>query len=159
KEAGIPYTVIDGTGEALDTISPYGRRSDFMIQGLPFDEIVRRIPEDAPIIGLSCMFSTLWPLTRDLADCIRARFPKAILVLGGEHGTAVPELALRTSPFDIIILGEGEETFVGLAKAVSAGAPWQDIPGLAYLDGETFRNNGLSARNRKIDDIALPDWG
>jgi len=159
KDAGLPYTVIDGTGEALDAISPYPRRGDFMIQGLPFDEIARRIPTTTRIIGLSCMFSTLWPLTRDLADCIRARFPDAILVLGGEHGTAVPELVLRTSPFDIVILGEGEETFVGLAKAVSAGDPWHGLSGLAYLDGETFRNNGLSARNRKIDDIALPDWG
>src|SRR5665647_832957 len=72
KETGIPYTVIDATGEALDTISPYGKRDDFMIQGLTFDQIVRRIPTETRLIGLSCMFSTLWPLTRDLAEHIRA---------------------------------------------------------------------------------------
>jgi radical SAM superfamily enzyme YgiQ (UPF0313 family) len=36
------------------------------------------------------------------------------IVLGGEHGhpTAVPESVLRSSQVDIVVLGEGEETFV-----------------------------------------------
>jgi anaerobic magnesium-protoporphyrin IX monomethyl ester cyclase len=158
KEAGIPYVVIDGTGEALDEISPYPKRSDFMVQGLSFDEIVRRIPADTRLIGLGCMFSTLWPLTRDLADHIRASFPNALMVLGGEHCTAVPELSLRTSPFDIVILGEGEETFTRFAKALLAGEPWRDIPGIAFIDEGQYRNNGLSPRNRNVNDIPMPDW-
>src|SRR3954452_19829290 len=70
KEAGIPYNVIDGTAEALDGISPYPKRSDFMVQGLSFDEIAQKIPANTRLIGIPCMFSTLWPLTRDLADRI-----------------------------------------------------------------------------------------
>ncbi len=158
KDAGFSYTVIDGTGEALDSISPYPLRGDFMIQGLSFEQIVQRIPADTLIIGLSCMFSTLWPLTRDLAAYIRERLPNVLLVLGGEHGTAVPDAVMRSSVFDIVVQGEGEETIVQLIKAVSAGAPWQDIPGLAYLDNGAYRSNGLAARNRNIDDIPLPDW-
>src|SRR5262249_32183442 len=133
KEAGIPYTVIDGTGEALDAISKYGKRDDFMIQGLSFDEITRRIPADTRIIGMGCMFSTLWPLTRDLAQHIREHFPKAFMVLGGEHCTAVPELSLRTAPFDAVVLGEGEEPYLQLTQALLAGDRWQDIPGVGYL--------------------------
>jgi radical SAM superfamily enzyme YgiQ (UPF0313 family) len=158
KEAGIPYTVIDATGEALDSISPYGKRDDFMIQGLSFDQVVKRIPSDTRIIGLGCMFSTLWPLTRDLATHIRSHFPDALMVLGGEHCTAVPELSLRTGPFDLVVLGEGEETFVRLAEEVAANRRWQDIPGVAYLEGGIFHSTGLSARNRTIDDIPMPDW-
>ncbi|MEA2904150.1 MAG: anaerobic magnesium-protoporphyrin monomethyl ester cyclase [Alphaproteobacteria bacterium] len=159
KHAGLPYAVIDGTGEALDAISPFPARGDFMIQGLSFEDIVQRIPRTTRLVGLSCMFSTLWPLTRDLAACIRSHVPDAILVLGGEHGTAMAELVLRSSAFDIVVLGEGEETFVRLAKAISEDQPWRDLPGLAYLGGDIFHDNGLSARNREIDDIAPPDWG
>jgi radical SAM superfamily enzyme YgiQ (UPF0313 family) len=158
KQAGFPYTVIDGTGEALDRVSPYAVRDDFMIQGLPFEDIARRIPPDTRVIGLACMFSTLWPLTRDLSQHIRRRFPDAVLVLGGEHGTAVPEHVLRNSPVDIVILGEGEETFVRLVERIRAGEPWRKVPGIAYLDGGIYRDTGLSARIRKIDDIPLPDW-
>jgi radical SAM superfamily enzyme YgiQ (UPF0313 family) len=158
KQHGIAYAVIDGTGEALDAISQYPQRADFMIQGLSFDEIAARIPADTRIIGLTCMFSTLWPLTRDLAARIRERFPEALMVLGGEHGTATPELSLRSSAIDVVILGEGEETFLALARAILDGQSWRDIPGIAFLDEGLCRNNGLSARNRNIDDIALPDW-
>ena len=82
-----------------------------MIQGLFPDEIVERIHPDTRVIGIACMFSSLWPLTRDLAARLRQRFPEALMVLGGEHGTAVPEHVLTTSsPFDVVVLGEGEET-------------------------------------------------
>jgi anaerobic magnesium-protoporphyrin IX monomethyl ester cyclase len=158
KDAGIAYTVIDGTGEALDAISPYPLRNDFMIQGLSFEQIADRIPANTAMVGLSCMFSTLWPLTRDLAAYIRPRFPNALITLGGEHGTAVPELVLRSSAFDMVVQGEGEETFVSVAKAIMAGESWRDIPGIAYLDEGVYRTNGLAARNRNIDDIPLPDW-
>jgi radical SAM superfamily enzyme YgiQ (UPF0313 family) len=104
------------------------------------------------------MFSTLWPLTRDLALAIRAEFPNTLLVLGGEHGTAVPDLVLRSSPFDIVVLGEGEETTIRLLKALASDGRWQDVPGIAFMAEGAVRNNGLSARNRKIDDIPLPDW-
>lgn len=158
KAAGVSYSVIDATGEALERIGVYPTRTDFMIQGLGFADIAERIPADTRIIGLTCMFSTLWPLSRDLAVYLRNRFPETLIVLGGEHGTAVPELVLRSSPIDIIVLGEGEETIVQLASAVAVDSPWHQIAGLAYLADERLENNGLSARIRNIDDIPLPDW-
>src|SRR3970040_809085 len=78
KEAGFRYRVIDGTGEALDAVSPYPDRGDFMVQGLSLDEIVRRIPPDTDVVGISCMFSTLWPLTNRVAHAVREKFPTAL---------------------------------------------------------------------------------
>jgi anaerobic magnesium-protoporphyrin IX monomethyl ester cyclase len=158
REAGFPYRVIDATGAALDAVSPYPERSDFMMQGLTIEETVRRIPADADVIGVSCMFSTLWPLTHRVADAIRARFPRALLVLGGEHGTAVPEHVLGTSPFDVVVLGEGEETFVELLRARASGRPFGDVKGIAYRDGGRVVTTGLSARRKDVDAIPVPDW-
>ena len=158
KAAGLRYTVVDATGDALDQISVYPARTDFMLQGLGFDEIIGRIPADTHLIGLTCMFSTLWPLTRDLAQHIRKSFPDALIVLGGEHGTAVSELVLRTSAINLVVLGEGEETMVRVAERVASGQSWRDVPGIAYFDEDQFRSNGLSARIRVVDDVALPDW-
>jgi anaerobic magnesium-protoporphyrin IX monomethyl ester cyclase len=158
KAAGIGYHVIDGTGEALDRISPYPARADLLIQGLPFAEIARRVPSDTRIVGIGCMFSTLWPLTRELALHIRRECPDALIVLGGEHGTAVPEMVLRSSPVDVVILGEGEEIFVNLVNRITTGAPWRDMAGLAHLENGAMRNGGLAPRTRRVDDIPLPDW-
>jgi len=158
REAGFAYQVIDATGAALDAVSPYPDRSDFMMQGLTVEETVRRIPAEADVIGVSCMFSTLWPLTHRVADAIRARFPRALLVLGGEHGTAVPEHVLATSPFDVVVLGEGEETFVELLRARTSGTPLAAVKGIAYRDNGRVVTNGLSERRRDVDGISPPDW-
>jgi radical SAM superfamily enzyme YgiQ (UPF0313 family) len=158
KDAGFRYHVVDGTGEALDAVGPYPVRSDFMVQGLSFDQIVERIPADTDVIGIGCMFSTLWPLTRQLAERVRARFPRALLILGGEHGTAVPDHVLGASPFDVVVLGEGEETIVGLLRAREAGRPLGEVGGIAFRDGGRIVKTGLSARKRDVDAIPLPDW-
>lgn len=158
KKAGYQYYVIDGTGEALDTVSPYSDRNDIMVQGLSFDEIVRRVPLQTDIIGISCMFSTLWPLTNRLAMRVREKFPRALMVLGSEHGTAAPEYVLANSPFDVVVLGEGEETFIELIRAYYAGSRLNEVKGIAFRDGSTVVKTGLSARKREVDAIPLPDW-
>lgn len=158
KAEGFAYTVIDATGEALDVVRPYADRADFMVQGLSPDEIVARIPAETDVIGIGCMFSTLWPLTHRLAGAVRRRFPRALMVLGGEHGTAVPDHVLASSPFDVVVLGEGEETFVALLRARAAGRPLAEVKGIAFRDGAGVVKTGLSARRTDIDAIPAPDW-
>jgi len=156
REAGFEHRVIDATGESLDAVSPYPDRDDFLVQGLTIDEIARRIDPETAVVGISCMFSTLWPVVHRVADAVREKAPAALLVLGGEHGTAVPEHVLGTSPFDIVVLGEGEETFVDLLRARAAGRALSEVKGIALrLDGRVV-NTGLSARRRDIDGIPLP---
>jgi radical SAM superfamily enzyme YgiQ (UPF0313 family) len=158
KEARLPYQVIDGTGEALDVVRPYPDRADFMIQGLSLDEIAARIHPDTTVIGMGCMFSTLWPLVNRLAWTVREKFPHAWLILGGEHGTAVPEHALKVSPFDAVVLGEAEDTVVELLRAREAGRPLAMVKGIAFKDGEQVVKTGLSPRKKDVDSIPLPDW-
>jgi anaerobic magnesium-protoporphyrin IX monomethyl ester cyclase len=159
KAHGLAYTVIDATGLALDSVHAYPGRDDFMIQGLSLEEIVERIPAQTDIVGLSCMFSTLWPLTRLLAEAIRKARPELVLVLGGEHGTAVWQHVLRSAPVDAVVLGEGEETFLALIEAVRTGQPLATVKGIAHRDqtGEPV-STGLSTRQRAVDDIPWPDW-
>src|SRR5207249_7078869 len=85
KAAGLPYQVIDGTGEALDEVRPYADRDDFMIQGLSFDEITTRIHPDTDVIGVACMFSTLWPLVNKLAWAVREKLDRKSTRLNSSH--------------------------------------------------------------------------
>jgi anaerobic magnesium-protoporphyrin IX monomethyl ester cyclase len=162
KRAGIPYKCIDAVGDGMETITAYHRRADMKMQGLTVQQIIERIPADADIIGITCLFSTLWPISRDLAEEIRRAFPKSLLVLGSEHGTAVPEYSLRSSVFDMIALGEGIETMLDIVELWRTHganrAEWAKVKGLAYLDGDKFVSTGLAARKRDVDDIPLPDW-
>ncbi len=163
KKNGIAFRVVDAVGEGINNITEYKARPGMRMQGLTFDQIVAKIPPQTDIIGVSCMFSTLWPITRDLSLRIRERFPRALLVLGGEHGTAVPENVLRTSPFDMVALGEGTNTILSIITAHrrdrSTREHWSGIAGIAYLDAAGgFRDNALAERVRDVDDIPPPDW-
>jgi radical SAM superfamily enzyme YgiQ (UPF0313 family) len=159
RQAGFDYRIVDATGEALDAVSPYPDREDFLVQGLTLDEILARIDPDTDVVGISCMFSTLWPLTNRVARAVREKFPASLLVLGGEHGTAVPEHVLATSPFDVVVLGEGEDTFVELLRARAAGRSPAEVKGIAFRDAQgRVVNTGLSPRRRDVDTIPLPDW-
>ncbi len=158
KAVGLPFRVIDATGEALDEVSPYPDRGDFMVQGLPLGEVVRRIHPDTRVVGITCMFSTLWPVTNRVAHAVREKFPHVLMVLGGEHGTAVPDHVLGVSPFDVVVLGEGEETFVELLRAHADGRPLGSVKGIAFREGGGVVKTGLSARRRDVDAIPVPDW-
>jgi radical SAM superfamily enzyme YgiQ (UPF0313 family) len=129
-----------------------------MVQGLTLDQVVARVPVDTTVVGISCMFSTLWPLTNRVAHAVREKFPDVLMVLGGEHGTAVPDHVLSASPFDVVVLGEGEETFVELLRAHAARRPLAEVKGIALRADGGVVKTGLSARRKDVDAIAPPDW-
>lgn len=161
KKHGYEYTAIDACGEALDQIRPYqGNYTEpIMVQGLTVDQVVMRVPANTRIVGFTCLFSHCWPLVLDIARELRPRFPDAVFVAGGEHPTALPEGVLASNLFDVVVRGEGEETFLELIECIYAGHDWRHIAGIAYAtpDGQVV---ATAARRRMtaIDDLPYPDW-
>ena len=158
RQSEIEFSVIDAVGEGLDTVRPYEARKDLMIQGLLPFQIIDRIHPRSTIIALTCTFSTFWPLTREFVFEIKKRFPDVTMVLGGEHGSAVPKSVLESSEVDVVVLGEGEDTFIELVHAIWNSSSLSTVSGIAYLDKGLFRETGLSPRTRNIDQLPLPAW-
>jgi len=158
KEADLPYQVIDATGEGLDSIVPYPGRSDFRVQGLSVEEICEAAPSETTVFGLHCNFSHLWPITNVIAKRLRETFPNALIILGGEHGTALYEFVLKSSPFDVVVMGEGDETIINLVQAHEQGRDFTEVQGISFVRDGSVVLNGLSKRIRNIDKIPIPDW-
>jgi anaerobic magnesium-protoporphyrin IX monomethyl ester cyclase len=159
RKHGIPYTAVDACGEALDSIRPYGRRADVLVQGLTPQEVVDRIPASTEVVGFTCLFSHCWPLVTDIARPLREKLPRACFVAGGEHPSAQPMQVLADGTFDVVVLGEGEETFLELVRRIEAGASWRDVEGIAHRqqDGRVVRNQARR-RATDIDAFPYPDW-
>ena len=158
RSADFQVQVIDAVGESLDTRHP--ANNECFSYGLSQEETIERIDPDSKIIGFALGFSFEWPTCRDLANAVRERFPKALLIGGGEHITAVPTQSLEDSALDIGVLGEGEETAVEIAIAVSENRlKPEEIPGIAFRNklGQ-IQINERRARKRNLDEIALPAW-
>jgi anaerobic magnesium-protoporphyrin IX monomethyl ester cyclase len=77
---------------------------------------------------------------------------RALLVAGGPHPQAVPEECLRVSKFDVVAMGDGEETVVELIN----GEAYQNIHGICYLDGGEFKRTMPRVSGRDLDGFAMP---
>ena len=139
-------------------ISSYINKRGFdatIIDGLNLDLSVQEIADcchDADVVGIGCLtdfFSEVIALSRELKK--RGK----VVVIGGPHATVLPEVTLRKTGADYVIVGEGEITFYELLLAMSNNQPVDGIEGVV-----TPTTNGISRRAsiENLDDIPFPDW-
>ncbi len=158
RENGYEVQTIDAIGEDIERLTPVPGTVGLAL-GLPTEEIIERIEPDAEIIGYSAMFSCSWTNDKKILEGIRARFPKALIIVGGEHVTACTDYVLEDcTAIDLCARGEGEETLLEILRAVDAGEDPGLLDGVACRDNGKIRKNQARARIRDIDNIALPDW-
>tara|TARA_B100001964_G_scaffold65851_1_gene74994 strand:+ start:3330 stop:4913 length:1584 start_codon:yes stop_codon:yes gene_type:complete len=156
RQAGHQVTLIDGPGSALTN---YFSFRNVYVRGLDSHEVVSEVPCDVQVIGLGCMFSSNWIYVRELIKVIRKEFPSVFIILGGEHVTGFPEFSLKQAPFDVAVLGEGEETVDELIRYVEQGKPLMNVKGIAFRDSSgQVKINERRPRIRDIDSIPLPAW-
>ena len=160
KDKDVDIQGIDAAGRNLNKsfkIPKYNLRGN----GLNIDAIIELIDPMTEIIGISVMFSHEWLYTKDCIKLIKENFPKAAIIAGGEHVTALPEYCLRDcDSIDYIALGEGEETWSEIIE--SDADNFYDIKGLAYLINHGITDQYIQTehrtRIRHIDEIPWPDW-
>ncbi len=84
---------------------------------------------------------------------IKKRFPQVILVAGGPHPSGDPRGTLAMG-FDVVVRGEGEETFPQLLQAIMEEIPLDSVSGVFFSSpkGEVF-----SGKRERVDlDIYPP---
>ncbi|MHA2393011.1 MAG: TIGR04013 family B12-binding domain/radical SAM domain-containing protein [Promethearchaeota archaeon] len=87
------------------------------------------------IVAIS-FFTTQLFETQDLVKELNRHFDnRCFLIAGGSHPTGDPYGTLKMG-FDIVVVGEGEETIIELAKKIIFNEKVRDVKGIAYLDEE-----------------------
>jgi radical SAM superfamily enzyme YgiQ (UPF0313 family) len=159
EAAGYHVEVVDAIGEGILQI----RKSEdglLKFQGLTTQEIIRRIGPETRVLGVSLMFSQAWVQYREIIQAIKRAYPELVVVLGGEHPTAMPEYVLRDCPeVDYVIVGEGELAMLKLLWRHFGKLDVAGLPGLAYLDerGE-FVQHGPGQRVADFANLPRPAW-
>jgi len=158
---GYKTVIVDAIKEGLNLTWPFKDKPGFSCQGLPFEEIISKIPKNTDVIGFSAMFSGEWPVLRTLIIEVRKFFPNTLFVAGGEHITALTEYSLRDCPaINVCVRGEGEHTFYNLLETYSKTGNFSDVAGIGYLDdkGKYCQNGTKTPRISNINDIPWPNW-
>lgn len=92
----------------------------------------QRLGPDA--VGVACQFTTdVYPALQ-VAGFVRAMDPRVTLFAGGHHATLQPDdFLFDESPFDAVVIGEGELPTPGLLAALRDRRPPGEVPGVITL--------------------------
>ena len=138
---GFPVQIIDALGENPYQITPFKKGS--FLRGMKTDEIIEKIDADTRLVGISNLFSFAYPAVEILCQEIRRHLPEVKIVLGGPHPSACYKEILESVPeVDFVVLGEGEESLLGL---------------LEHLEGSEEKNvlSGVAARDESGEVVVL----
>ncbi len=83
------------------------------------DRSINKIPE-ANIYGISC-FSTNYQYVKRIITKVKKKNPSSYVLIGGPHPSGLPNFTFKDSGTDILVIGEGEDTFCNLVKAYESG--------------------------------------
>lgn len=132
---------------------------DFEVERFSEHEFLESIRKKSPrLIGFSCMTPHIKNGAR-LAKMIKDNFPDILTVVGGVHGSAIPEQTLSEFPqFDVVVCGEGEQTLVDLYHECLNNRLNQ-VAGIAYRieNGTNIRINAPRPMLKNLDDFPFPD--
>jgi radical SAM superfamily enzyme YgiQ (UPF0313 family) len=111
-------------------------------------EVVERVVALEPrAVGFTSLTSSFHRAVA-VASKIRKVLPNILILVGGPHASAVPQVVMReNSCFDLLVLGEGELTLGEIMgryrdASYSRSELLEDLDGLREVDGMVFRNKG-----------------
>jgi radical SAM superfamily enzyme YgiQ (UPF0313 family) len=84
--------------------------------------------------GVTCMTGP--QILHALEGCrlVKERYPDVPVIWGGVHASLLPEQTLENPYLDIVVVGEGERTFLELVKALESGTPLRNVSGICYKE-------------------------
>jgi len=108
------------------------------------------------VLGLSCYCWNI-DVMRHIAQMVRKTRPQTKIVAGGPEVTPNAEEFLDANPwFDIVVRGEGEETFRELLRTLANGAGPADVDGVSYREGDHIFANEARPLIEELDAIPSP---
>ena len=126
---------------------------DLGIEDSPLQVLDRTLNELEPhIVGVTCTTPLYFDAVQ-LSRTIREKLGRAVtLVVGGPHPSALPEETLQESDYDIVVVGEGDNTMVEIAEARKLS----DIKGIYYKEGEEILSTPPRERIKDLDSLPFP---
>ncbi|MBI4174439.1 MAG: radical SAM protein [Candidatus Aenigmarchaeota archaeon] len=131
---------------------------DASVHKIGFEKTVEMTKEFGPdVVALGCNFSTLHNPSRLLASMIKKDYKNVPVLVGGNHATAVPEMILKDSPIDFVVIGEAEVVMPDLLKAIEEHSDLRKVNGLCINDVQPVRTHPADFF-KNLDELPVPDY-
>lgn len=98
------------------------------------DNTLRMIEEQEPDVLVFSALTATYQWCLEIARESKKIFPEVKTIFGGVHVSAVPERVVKRKEVDFIVVGEGEESFVEIIRAIQRKDFTSPIPNTNYLN-------------------------
>lgn len=92
---------------------------------------------------------------KKLSKLIKDKLKSVTIIFGGYHVTAVPS-EVSDPHIDIVVIGEGEYTFVKLVNCLAQNTSYENIDGIAFCKDNRIIINPLRQRIKNLDELPYP---
>jgi radical SAM superfamily enzyme YgiQ (UPF0313 family) len=113
--------------------------------------------ERPDIIGITCLTNTRMYVLR-LAAMAREMHPGARVVVGGAHPTVMYRQMLLHHAIDVVVIGEGDLTFLNLVRAIEGGEDIKNVRGIALEQNGEVLKTGPQPRVNDLDSLPMPHF-
>jgi len=119
---------------------------------LTYEQIYEKVDAFSPdIIGITCP-TPVYYIVQQICSDLKRKDKDVKIVIGGPHVTALPKESLTETECDIVVIGEGELTFLDIVSRLKDGKDLHSVPGIAYKEnGDVYVNK----RRELIDDLDM----
>ena len=142
REAGWKPMIIDGLTEDLTPSE--------------LEDRIRKFQPD--VVGLTATTPAIYD-AYEAARIAKRVNPNALVLIGGPHATFTADEVLREcEQIDIVVMGEGEETFKEILDRFEKNKGYEDILGIAYRKDNTVKINPPRPLIRNLDNLPIPAY-
>jgi anaerobic magnesium-protoporphyrin IX monomethyl ester cyclase len=143
--AGCLLTMDNSEVEVIDM------EADHMETEHAIDETLRFNPD---MVGITIHASSAHKTSAKIAQGIKEQ-KDTLLVAGGHHATFLPNELLREG-FDVVALGEGDDTIVDIRRTIEGRMRLKDVRGIVFKDGNHFVRTQPRALVENLDTLPFP---
>jgi magnesium-protoporphyrin IX monomethyl ester (oxidative) cyclase len=156
NKAGYTVELLD----AFMTDSSPQKNGDVITVGMPFSQIETEIQNKNPdIVGISGPFTSQIDNTLKVSEVTKKVNPNILTIVGGPHVSTVPKEFLKEAKtVDIVVIGEGEYTFLEIVEHFKDKKSLSDILGIAYRQNDTVIVNDKRPFLENLDELPYPAY-
>ncbi len=130
---------------------------DADINNQSFQDIENYIRQYQPTIVGITMTTLQCKTVFSLSELIKIKFPEVVIVVGGVHPSALKAEILKQCPhIDIVVIGEGEQTFLELLRTIENQGSLDSVDGICYQDSGMIRTTRPRKFIENLDSLPFP---
>ncbi len=104
--------------------------------------LINELSHDPICVGVSSMTGPQLQFALEISR-IAKEYGNSPVVWGGVHPSLLPEQTLENKNIDVVVQGEGEETFLELVQALDGKRPLSSVKGIWYKENGHIKNTGI----------------